>query len=118
VTLELKVSMVPRRIMGPPASIQQVVLNLITNAADAMDGRETRVLRVSTERTPVSEEDLLRLNVRAQFPNAVPGNYVVLHVGDTGRGSSRTCCRESSNPISAPRRLFRSSIRRETAVWV
>ncbi|HEX5036183.1 MAG TPA: ATP-binding protein [bacterium] len=86
VTLDLNVSMVPRRIMGPPASIQQVVLNLITNAADAMEGRETRVLRVSTERTPVSEEDLRRLNVRTQFPNAVPGNYVVLHVSDTGTG--------------------------------
>jgi signal transduction histidine kinase/CheY-like chemotaxis protein len=86
VTLEINLTMVPRRIMGPPADIQQVVLNLITNAVDAMEGPSTRVLRVSTERTPVSEQDLMRLNVRAHFPNAVPGNYVVLTVSDTGTG--------------------------------
>ncbi|HSA58311.1 MAG TPA: ATP-binding protein [bacterium] len=88
IPLEINLPMIPRRIMGPPADIQQVVLNLITNAVDAMEGRAARFLRISTDRKTVSEQELVRLNVRPNFPNAVPGIYVLLSVSDTGTGIS------------------------------
>ena len=39
-------------VIGDPVQLQQVILNLIVNAADAMRGVERRLLKIETSRTP------------------------------------------------------------------
>jgi len=69
---------------GDAAQIQQVVMNLVTNAADALGDKEG-VIRVATR-----EEDLDEARIRAAFPaqDLEPGPFVVLEVEDTGCGMS------------------------------
>ena len=43
--------------------IEQVILNLITNAADAMEGIEKKVLRIRTERERTGGSDFLKITI-------------------------------------------------------
>jgi two-component system, cell cycle sensor histidine kinase and response regulator CckA len=67
-----------RPVRADPAQVEQVIMNLAVNARDAMP--EGGVLVVCTENTELGEE------MRAQFSYVVPGEYVLLEVGDTGQG--------------------------------
>jgi len=69
-------------IMADAAQIHQVVMNLITNASEAIGDREgsitlsTRVERLTAGSLPPTPPS----------PAMAPGDYVVLEVGDTGCG--------------------------------
>jgi two-component system, cell cycle sensor histidine kinase and response regulator CckA len=65
-------------IRADPAQIQQVVLNLVVNARDAMP--EGGKLTIETANAEIGEE-----SARA-YPDWPPGDYVVLGVSDTGCG--------------------------------
>ncbi len=69
---------------GDAAQIQQVVMNLVTNASDALGDKEG-VIRVTTR-----AEELDEARIRAAFPaqDLEPGAFVVLEVEDTGCGMS------------------------------
>ena len=67
-----------RRVRADPAQVEQVILNLSVNARDAMPGGG--VLMLCTENTELTTE------LREQYPYVVPGEYVLLEVGDTGQG--------------------------------
>jgi CheY-like chemotaxis protein/nitrogen-specific signal transduction histidine kinase len=66
------------------AQIQQVVLNLLTNAADSMT-KEGGSIRISTRLVAVNEDDIQQMvpTVRVR-----PGPHVLLQVVDTGCGMS------------------------------
>ncbi len=64
-----------------PDQLQQVVLNLVLNARDAMPGGGT--LTLSTNLEELAPEDLTEL------PGLTPGRYAVLRVADTGVGISQ-----------------------------
>jgi two-component system, cell cycle sensor histidine kinase and response regulator CckA len=67
-----------RRVRADPAQVEQVILNLAVNARDAMpDGG---VVMVCTSNMELGEE------LRRKFAYVVPGQYVLLEVGDTGHG--------------------------------
>ncbi len=67
-------------VMGDRAELQQVVMNLLTNASDALgDGEGTITLRTSTR--------ALGAEVAAER-GVAPGEYVALEVADTGCGMS------------------------------
>jgi signal transduction histidine kinase len=65
-------------VLADPGPIEQVILNLVINACDAMPAGGRLTLR--TSRAMVSAEDV------ARQPRLKPGDYVRIDVGDTGCG--------------------------------
>jgi len=83
-TIDKKITLVQRcdapraTVIGDPAQLEQVILNLAVNARDAIAGGG--VLSISTDGALLDEEFC-----RTQLA-ATPGNYLVLRVTDTGDG--------------------------------
>jgi CheY-like chemotaxis protein len=69
-------------ILADSAQIQQVVLNLVTNASEAIGPREGTI----TLRTHVEPLDLPRLEAVCPAQGLEPGLFVILEVLDTGCG--------------------------------
>ena len=82
-------------VKADPLHIEQILINLTVNARDAMihNGR----LSISTRNVSVGDE------MAAANPGLVPGDYVVLAVGDTGVGM-KTQSRPTSSSLSLPPR--------------
>jgi PAS domain S-box-containing protein len=85
ITLEYSYSPGLPIIQGDPAQLQQVIMNLITNASDAI-GDEAGVIRVST--TAV-RADRAYLSETYLDEDLAEGVYVCLEVSDTGGGMDR-----------------------------
>ncbi|MCB2228641.1 MAG: response regulator [Desulfarculaceae bacterium] len=62
--------------------MRQIIMNLITNASDALDGKPGTIT-ISTGTTEVDESYLAETYVEEELP---PGHYVHLEVSDTGVG--------------------------------
>jgi len=71
-------------IMGDGAQIQQVIMNLVTNASEAIGDREGTI----TITTGAVELDPSTLEARFATQGLMPGWYVTLEVHDTGCGMS------------------------------
>ena len=69
-------------INGDQAQLQQVVMNLVTNASEALDG-EAGEIRIATRLQHLDEVEATRLS---QVVTTRPGPHVLLEVSDTGRG--------------------------------
>ncbi|HCZ32082.1 MAG TPA: hypothetical protein DHV93_00510, partial [Holophagaceae bacterium] len=69
-------------IQADVAQLQQVVMNLVTNASDAIGDREGAI-HLSTS-AAFLDERALRADYRVEAP--VPGRHVILEVEDTGCG--------------------------------
>lgn len=67
------------RINGDPTSIHQIIMNLGTNAIDAMAGENEGTLAIGIDATDLSSE-------RAAGLSVPPGPHVMLTVADTGVG--------------------------------
>ncbi|MGW8266903.1 MAG: ATP-binding protein [Longimicrobiales bacterium] len=65
-------------ILGDRGQLEQVVMNLVVNARDAMPRGGS--LQIETYNTELSDEEA------AAYPPATPGPHVVLAVSDTGTG--------------------------------
>ncbi|NCC23634.1 MAG: response regulator [Deltaproteobacteria bacterium] len=82
ITLQLDLARDLPPIMADPAQLQQVVMNLITNASEAI-GEGVGVMRLNTGRMEASA-DLLTKSRLEEKPE--PGDYVWLEVEDSGCG--------------------------------
>ncbi len=71
-------------IAADPTQLRQVVMNLITNASDALDGQEGTITVATGVRDLTAHE--LDADCTKQPPR--PGPYVHVEVTDTGRGMS------------------------------
>ena len=84
VSIDLHLSPQIPDIMGDTAQIQQVVMNLITNAAEAIEIQPGRI----TLSTGQQNCDLACLSKSRLEEKPAPGNFVYLEVRDTGIGMS------------------------------
>jgi CheY-like chemotaxis protein len=81
-------------ISGDETQLRQVLLNLVTNAAEASGGRGE--LRIAT-RLEHADHALLARTVGA--PHLEPGEYVTLVVSDQGPGMDEATCRRVFDPF-------------------
>jgi two-component system, cell cycle sensor histidine kinase and response regulator CckA len=80
-TLELQTDAALPAVLADPAQLRQIVMNLITNASDALnDERGTITVRTEARMLTTEFADFV-LGDRCE-----PGHYVVLEVTDTGHG--------------------------------
>ena len=77
---ELRLAEALPRIMADSAMVSQLLMNLVTNACDAMPQGGT--LLVATEARTITEAEVPR------YPEGRAGSFVCLTIGDTGRGIS------------------------------
>jgi PAS domain S-box-containing protein len=80
IELELRLSPIPLAVRCDPGQIEQIVLNLVVNARDALPQGG----RISVRAEPA----VLDAQQPANSPPAPPGRYVQLAVADTGTGLS------------------------------
>jgi two-component system, cell cycle sensor histidine kinase and response regulator CckA len=64
-----------------PSQVDQILANLVVNARDAISG--TGAITLITENVVIDDSN------RAETPEFIPGQYVLLTVSDTGAGMSR-----------------------------
>lgn len=69
-------------ILANQTQLHQVIVNLINNAVDAMDGEGHITIQVSRL---ASTEKLFK-----QFPHVIEGNYCKIQITDTGHGMDQT----------------------------
>ncbi|MGQ9656536.1 MAG: ATP-binding protein [Fimbriimonadales bacterium] len=82
IRLQLNLAEANTTVYMDPAQLEQVVMNLVLNARDAMLGKGGGTLTITTFRRPLTPEDMPLLE-REDF---VPGECVCLVVEDTGVG--------------------------------
>ena len=80
VTLEIRLDPHCGRVKTDPGQIEQVIMNLVVNARDAMP--QGGQLTIETANVTLSQDDA------HQRMDVVPGEYVILAVRDTGTGLS------------------------------
>jgi PAS domain S-box-containing protein len=80
-----------RRVKADPAAVEQIVMNLVTNARDAMPGGGALTVEVYE-----SEPGARELGER---PGLAPGPYVWIRVSDTGTGMSEDVLRRVFEPF-------------------
>jgi signal transduction histidine kinase len=95
--IELAFADVPAAVAvaGEPAQLQQIILNLCTNAAHAMDGRG--LIRVTAEWNELIAPRLL------SHGELSPGRYVCVAVTDSGRGFDEGIARRLFEPFFTTR---------------
>jgi signal transduction histidine kinase len=76
-------------VLGNAAQLQQVVLNLVKNASEALDGRHGSIT-ISTESVSLADANPIGLPA---------GEYVRLTVADTGCGMSAEACAKIFDPF-------------------
>lgn len=76
-------------VSGPNFTVWQIAFNIIKNAMEAMAHSAEKTLTITTENASLlNEVSLRRIDPSNRYPNARPGDYVMLSVRDTGSGIS------------------------------
>lgn len=78
-------------VLGNQTQLHQVIVNLINNAVDAMDGEGDVRIKLSH----VSSAD----KIFAQFPNVIKGMYCKIELSDTGHGMDQPTMERMYEPF-------------------
>ncbi|MDX1972858.1 MAG: response regulator [Candidatus Sumerlaeia bacterium] len=82
VQIELNLSNMPLRVRVDETQINQILLNLITNASEAIESSDGHI-RISTRKQYFTKEMILK----GEYPpDALPGSYAKVIVEDNGKG--------------------------------
>ncbi len=101
IRIELDLDQSLQMINADPVYMQQVILNLSTNAADAMpDGG---LLRIRTRNLNLGEDDLQTCSVPK------PGDYVLLQISDTGIGMDQEIRVKAFDPFFTTKPLHKGT---------
>jgi PAS domain S-box-containing protein len=95
VTMNLFLAREPASIEADPGQVQQVIMNLITNASDAL-GEKPGTIAISTGYVTLDETSLSKSRL-AEKP--LPGRFVFLEVSDTGCGMDDATLRRMFDPF-------------------
>lgn len=83
-------------VLADPAQVQQIVMNLVINAAEALDTEQGGRISVYVAAMHCSEEFLRQSRTLDRIPE---GNYVCLQVSDTGCGMDETTLSHIFDPF-------------------
>ena len=83
-----------------PGQIEQVLLNLYINAADAMSGDGKLILKT---------ENTTQNNINGKMYKPKPGNYVVLTVADSGMGMDKETMERIFDPFFTTKEMGRGT---------
>jgi len=83
--IDIEMSLFPQilHIKADPGQIEQILINLIVNARDAISERGDNVIKkikISTRPIKIEEFDL------KEYPDSQPGTYILISVSDSGIG--------------------------------
>lgn len=82
------------------AHIQQILMNLVLNAAEALRGKEDTITIKTGREFLTGTEKIITANGR----NLPPGEYLTIQVIDTGRGMDQTTLRQIFQPFFTTKR--------------
>ncbi len=91
IMVRTKLSEETLEVEGDPGQLNQVLMNLCINAADAIDGEGS--ITLSTRGRVLVSSDLMG------DPRLKPGDYVCLRVTDTGAGMNEETLRSACSPF-------------------
>ncbi len=91
IVLNMKLDGTAGPVLADSGQIQQVLMNLVVNARDAMPNGGTILIETG--------ESVVDDSVAAEAPDIEPGTYVVLRVSDTGVGMSEEVRRQIFDPF-------------------
>lgn len=97
-SIRLRVEAGRSEMRGDPTRVHQVVMNLLTNAIEAMKDQEGGLLTVRIEDAVVTEGDW------SGEPSLPPGAYLRLCVSDTGHGMTSDVMKRIFEPFFSTRR--------------
>jgi len=80
-----------------PSQVDQILANLVVNARDAISGAGAITMR--TENVVIDDSN------RAETPEFIPGEYVLLAVSDNGDGMSKEVCQNIFEPFFTTKEL-------------
>ena len=105
VTVEIRKSILPSegRVLADPIQIHQMMMNLCTNSAQAME-KKGGILEVE-----LKEVDLVTGSVPLEHPDLSPGRYQVLEVSDTGQGMNTQTLERIFEPFFTTKRRGRGT---------
>lgn len=96
-TAEIKMEVAQNlpRVEVDATQVRQVAMNLLTNAADALEGN-IGTIRISTGTLEATADFLAKTYVTTDAP---PGTYVYLQIADTGKGMDRATLQRIFDPF-------------------